>query len=381
MVITKTEIQSKLCEVDSCRLLPRHPGRHEQYPSRAWNFLNAKDRKKIAKAGFATPRGGEKGAYQNHVVRSNQVIIPYEKCREANLFEFKDGYVVRLRPDQFFQGPGQVKPEFLEPDSPVKLGTNAFILYRTHDSLKQLPPLPDWKVRDLLKDKKPVTKRGVGVVDTGHYVLRIARLGTKKPKNDGLPQGIFATEYADKETNFLCKALLAWLVTRTLENPYDKEDHSNLDAILNAEGLLDLSRLERAGVMRQGAASCPLCNQLIKYSDLHEMLDTAEEGRATAEQQVVGATRSTIVNLFHMKPLLYRPLEHKPNNVAWGHAVCNTRLGQQECLSLADLVSQGHELVIGATENPRKFGWISADGRIIRSQDGGVWIQITEATK
>ena len=89
--------------------------------------MASKDKDKLSKAGFATPRGGAKGAYQNHVLRSNKVIVPYERLRQAPLASYEDGYVIRLFPEQYFDGPGQVKADFGQPNAP-QVGTNAFVL-------------------------------------------------------------------------------------------------------------------------------------------------------------------------------------------------------------------------------------------------------------
>jgi len=75
------------------------------YPTAAWGFMVEKDKDKLDKAGFATPRGGSKNGYQNHVVRSNQVIIPYEKRNIVPTEAYQDGYVYRLLPEQYFQAP------------------------------------------------------------------------------------------------------------------------------------------------------------------------------------------------------------------------------------------------------------------------------------
>ena len=53
-----------LCGVNRCRLPSNHDGNHDPYPTKAWDFMLPKDKKKLVKAGFATPRGGAKGAYQ-----------------------------------------------------------------------------------------------------------------------------------------------------------------------------------------------------------------------------------------------------------------------------------------------------------------------------
>lgn len=72
-----------LCRINACRKIEGHRGQHDIYPSAPWAFLTSKDKDKLSKAGFATPRGGAKGAYQNHVLRSNKVIVPFERLGQA----------------------------------------------------------------------------------------------------------------------------------------------------------------------------------------------------------------------------------------------------------------------------------------------------------
>lgn len=144
-----------LCLTNGCRKLLDHRGQHDAYASTPWAFMAAKDKDKLSKAGFATPRGGAKGAYQNHVLRSNKVIVPYERLGQAPLTSYGDGYVVRLFPDQYFDGPGQVKATFTQPDAP-QVGADAFVLYRTHDQFANFPPLPAWNIRSLTFNGAPV---------------------------------------------------------------------------------------------------------------------------------------------------------------------------------------------------------------------------------
>ena len=99
--------------------------------------------------------------------------------------------------------------------------------------------------------------------------------------------------------------------------------------------------------------------RFIKYEELHKMVSFEDaSGLANAAMQVVGATRSTIVNLFHLEPLVYRSLVHIPQNVAWGHAVCNTRLGQRRCYSLAELIAMNRKVGVVREEGVETFGWI-----------------------
>ena len=100
-------------------------------------------------------------------------------------------------------------------------------------------------------------------------------------------------------------------------------------------------------------------------------------GLANAGDQVVGATRSTIANLFHLEPLSYARLDHKPELVAWGHATCNTKLGQRKCFSLHELQNDGDKVGIIRESGIETFGWISTNWEMIRSALGSVWIRIS----
>jgi hypothetical protein len=368
-----------LCNIEGCRLPLEHKGKHDPYPTAAWDFMGEKDKDKLTKAGFATPRGGRKGAYQNHVLRSNQVIIPYERWHSVPLNEYRDGYIIRLYPEQYFASARKPKEEFVSgDDSWIVVGQNAYVLYRTHESLQQLPPLKGWKIRSLGKDGEIVNKRGKGVKDVGHYVLRISSLGARKQRIEGAPQGMFAPEYADHETNYLCKCVLAWLIVHTVGSPYATTQARHLRAILAQEGLLDEASYEYKGVFRHGLCSCPLCLRFIRYAELGETISYDEDSSSeNAAEQVQGATRSTVVNLFHLEPLVYDSITHIPSNVAWGHHTCNTRLGQRRCRSLAELIELDLKVGILRPEGVETFGWISDDYQMIRSPEGAVWIQIT----
>lgn len=366
-----------LCDHEDCRRLHGHAGRHDPRPTEVWEFFQDRDKNKLAKAGFATPRGGAKNAYQNHVVRSSKVIIPYERLADVDVGLFRDGYAIRLLPEQLFLAPGVVRPEFAAPDAPVVVGQNAFVLYRTHESFRSLPPLPGWRPRSLLRAGQPVTDRRGNVDDIGEYVLRLSRIGPNERLFEGPPQGIFATEYADEDTNFLCKCVLAWLTVQTSGSPYTLTQAGHLRAVLEAEGLDDANGYEHRGALRHGLCCCPLCTRFIRHSELHDIITFDGEGAlANAAAQVEGATRSTVVNLFHLSPLVYHSLTHIPANIAWGHAVCNTRLGQRKCYSVADLQEMDLKVGIVREEGIETFGWISQDWQMIRSPNGAVWIQL-----
>ncbi len=367
-----------LCtEEEGCLLLAGHAGRHDHRPKHVWAFFGERDVNKINKAGYATPRGGAKGAYQNHVYRNNRVIVPYERLGAVDLSRYEHRWVLRLFPEQYFDAPGTPKPEFGEAGAP-RVGTDAFVLYRSHRSLRQLPPPREWEVRWLFRDGRRVDRRSARAVDRGEYVLRLPEAGAGRPaRSEGPAQGIFAPEYAPARVNYQCQAMLAWLTVHSRSSPYTTSQVRHLEAVLERCGLLG-ERLEQAGITRNGLTTCPLCLKVIDYSELHAPVDFADiAGLLNAGLQVRDATRSTKANLFHLEPLVYETLNHRPTSVAWGHAICNTLLGQRHCHSLAELQRTGRELGTTGPGGSRTIGRISADDRMIRSPGGGVWVQVS----
>jgi hypothetical protein len=294
------------------------------------------------------------------------------------MLRFEDGYVIRLFPDQYFASKGVVRKEFGKKGAP-KVGFDAFVLYRSHEALAALPPPKSWAVRWLSKDGQLVTRRSAEADDKGEYVLRLPQGGaTRNARSEGPPQGIFAPEYAPATTNFEAQAMLAWLIVHARSSPYTTTQALHLKAILEARGLLG-DRLERAGVTRNGLSICPLCLRVIDYNELHDPVDFQQVGGLlNAALQVEGATRSTQVNLFHLEPLFYEGLNHRATSVAWGHAICNTLLGQRHCFSLAELQEAGRKIgVIDGNDEVITIGWISDDYKMIRSPYGAVWVQIS----
>lgn len=367
----------ELCLVDECLKLKAHRGHHNPRPREAWEFFGKADANKVNKAGYATPRGGAKGGYQNHVVRNNKVIIPFEHLNQVDLSHYEDGYTIRLFPDQYFDSQGGVRSDFSQPGAPV-VGSDAFVLYRSHESLKKFPPPSDWEVRWLSRDGNPVKERGKLVHDEGEYILRLSNEGgTRKNRFEGPPQGIFAPEYAPAQTNYEAQALLAWLIIHARSSPYTTSQALHLKAILEYCGLLG-ERLEYSGITRNGLSICPLCLRIIDYEELHKPVDFHQvDGLLNAAAQIEGATRSTKANLFHLEPLVYESMNHRAVTVAWGHAICNTLLGQRHCYSLAELQGVGRKVGVIEDDEILTFGWISNDYKMIRSPYGAVWVQIS----
>ena len=367
----------QICGIEGCRLSHGHQSRHLTWPATAWGFLNSADKNKITKAGFATPRGGAKGAYQNHVDRSNKVIVPFERLDLVDLNDFDGGYVIRLFPEQCFSSPGVLKT-WDACAIPIVIGENAFILYGSHKSYDDYPPLNHWAIRSLEHDGQEVFKRVNDVIDRGHYVLRIPKLGAQGKLTEGPPQGIFAPEHASKEMNYLARCVLAWLIVHTDGSPYTTTQTAHLKAVLDQTDIVGNDAWERNGVLRNGITTCPLCMRALRHNELSDSLSLDDEdGLSNAGIQVEGAMRSTVVNLFHLEPLSYRKLDHQPCYVSWGHATCNTKLGQRRCHSLEELQELNLKLGVITETGVETFGWMSEGWEFIRSPLGAVWIRIS----
>lgn len=378
----------KLCKDPNCNLLANHKGDHSFIYKKAWeDFFVSDDNNKIRKAGYCTPRGGAKGGYQNHVNRNSKVIIPYEKYSEVTLSNYQDGYVIRLFPSQYFSDKSVVKAEFIN-NTDIEVGKNAFILYRTYEDYEKFPPLREWSIRsilkyDITKEKYciPSNDRRGNIIDCGHYLLRISNSGTNKKKNlfKGPPQGIFAPEYANANTNFLCQAVLAWLIIKTENSPYNESDFEHLRAILQKHNLLDSKHFEYDHIMHNDKTTCPLCQRVIKYNELNELISFEDEEGLENSTEQVGSTRSTKVNLFHMVPLCYSSLENIPTQISWGHATCNTRLGQRQCFPLNKLKESRIQILFNDGSGSHLLGYSTPSKNFIRSQSGDVWIRIAKS--
>jgi hypothetical protein len=202
-------------------------------------------------------------------------------------------YVIRLLLEQYFEGSQVPKAASLEAKPPAVVGENAFVLYRSHESFEKYPPMKGWTVRRLVMNGVEVKERGNGATDEGHYVLRLPTLGGKEARDEGPPQGLFATEYCDEDTNFLCKCVLAWQTVIIQDSPYSLEHAGHLEAILPQAGLQDLAAFEGAGVIRNGRSCCPLCLRIIRFEELHKMVTFDDAcGLENAGIQIEGATRS-----------------------------------------------------------------------------------------
>lgn len=355
-----------------CLLQRSHGGNHKAQPT-LWNNIlhDPGDRtyKKIVKAGFATPRGGAKGGYQNHVTRSSRVIIPFEHADKVNFSNYEQGAVIRVTAPQAagihendgFENRGgalyvEICGEYRQ----------AFVLYRSQSDLETFPIPENWYPCEMQVNGISQSRRSANGVDVGHYLRRVPR----DSKNLGIQQGIFAPEYTRRSVNYACQVFLTHLAYRTEGHPRDPNaDH--VEEILKTLNIYNDSLWRHEGIIdKDGVSTCPLCNRRIAYEELHETIDPSlVPGLANSGVQL-GETRSTLVNLYHLRPLLYASeLGHTPQNIAWGHAHCNTFLAQRVSFSLRALMDAG--------KRPDLDLYWDDNEEFIRASDGRAWVSLT----
>jgi hypothetical protein len=244
--------------------------------------------------------------YQNRVNRNGIAVVPYAFRNKLPADGFENGYVIMVRPDEYFEVASKVRKDF---DPTVKIGDNGFIYYDNRRALLQFPPDPKWR---------PKSRGGVGEV-----VFRVpatTAIDSNEAANrvEGDPQGIRFFEYASSEQlkkTCIQLALLAWH-TDGIEEVTTEKPPRHLLAEAAKLDLWNIERLEKLGVMVDGKAVCPLCRRPIRATEMMSRVAQAE-GREVFDLTI------TEVNLFHMEDLKPGEYNHKAYSLGWGHHHCN----------------------------------------------------------
>ena len=319
-------------------------------------------KKKITKTTEA--RGGG-GIYKRRNSRTYRVIIHYKtylKILETNkkiLDNYKRGYVVRVKPNEYFNQVGKIKDNF---DKTLKLGKNAFLYFKT---------IKDWrKYGSHCSDLKEVVELNTKseVVDNdkqwiGEYCTFIKNTDpqnislictTKKEKKDpkyqtkldklnkkykDLPAqaglGNFDYDFASTEEIKNVKYQLCMLIFRvsglekelkarssSLTDIKIKEVKKHINEFCKRKKLDDLTKLVNIRALDENDHEpiCPLC---LKKLNAESFFLDAEQDVGREEED---STQSEIV-LMHIDAL--RPMEfnHRTYNLGWGHKDCNTIQG------------------------------------------------------
>ena len=285
-------------------------------------------KRKIYKTGQT--RGADDDViYQNRVLRSSTVLIPYSLREDAwrpppGEDEFENGYTVLISPRIYFETP-DVGSRLAERG--LQIGGNALVFYRQRSEWEEYNP------DDL--GWSPASERSAPL--GGEYVARIAATtafdggdrinrGYTTTRNKGA--GIRLYEYASGQTIDKCRSQLEalyWLCRDAQEvvvkhgmnrEAVEARRGQCLEAC-RENGLLDRGRLREGRVINDaGVTVCPLCLKELSGAGFLSRLEQAE-GRHVHDLTV------TKVNLFHVSELRYGEYNHRPYNLGWGHHHCN----------------------------------------------------------
>lgn len=282
-------------------------------------------KRKLYKAGQS--RGADDDEiYQNRVLRNNTVLIPYgfwEQCRPTDTLNYEKGYIVLIPPEAYF---GMENPANELAARGLRVGQNALVFYETRrEWTSHNPDVLGWKTAT--SRENPLG---------GEYIARIsantAREGQKI--NRGFTTtadkgaGIRVYEYASTESIVAVRLQLEalfWLCVdgekAAIENGMSREDAGLRKAkqleMAASQGLLDMTSFVKSRVIDgDGNTVCPLCLEKLSANGFFERVKQAE-GREVLDLTV------TVLNLFHLEELRVGCLNHRVNNVGWGHHHCN----------------------------------------------------------
>ena len=262
--------------------------------------------------------------YQNRVSRNSTVLIPYseyDKCQNAPNGEYENGFIVLIKPEDFFSDSVQTKLS----EKGLVLGTNLLVFYETRYQWNNYPILENWKAAS--SRQAPLR---------GQYVARVPATTAKGESkilkgyiNSTMKgAGIRVYEYADKETINKCKIQLEYLFwsCADINQLFERSDIDDVaakqrkDYITTEAKKLQLTDKNKLVKYRmtdsEGYTICPLCLKKISAISFCDKIQQ-DSGREVPDLTV------TEVSLFHIQELRSGEFNHHPYNLGWGHHHCN----------------------------------------------------------
>lgn len=267
--------------------------------------------------------------FQNRVLRSSTVLIPYELWDEVYILpdgeaEFENGFIALIRPHDYFTTPNIVQK--LEQRG-LFLSKNALVFYQKRSDWDEFnPESRGWT---------PAKSRTEPL--NGEYVARVAATtasesggkisrgyNTTGTKGAGIRLYEYASGSCIKDCRLQLEAVF-WLCADALDLVIEFEMGEN-EAIERREyslniakdsGLLDFEKLIKSRVIdKNNQTICPLCLEPLSSRGFFQRMPQAI-GREVHDLTV------TEINLFHIDELRYGSFNHRPYNVGWGHHHCN----------------------------------------------------------
>jgi hypothetical protein len=317
-------------------------------PQRLARLPSLLDRK-IYKTG-QTRGADDDEIYQNRVGRNSTILIPSSQFPKfltdvTYRMEYENGYIVLIRPAEYFENSLNLKSLNLA------LGENALLFYETREQWNTYNPL-ERNMKPANSRKKPLGGEFVARVPATTAVENGGKIacGFTGTKNKGAgirayeyaPQGIIAQARLQLEAVFWhCKDASHVVAGYGMHEQDAAERRTSIIEKARAEGLLDYDKLVAARVInKKQLAICPLCLEELSGNGFFTRLEQAE-GREVIDLTV------TSLNLFHIEELRYGIFNHLPYNLGWGHHYCNVVVRDIGILNallwMNDILKKNHE--------------------------------------
>jgi hypothetical protein len=326
---------------------------------------------KLARAG--------KGIYNRHNGKAYRVIIHYNtyiKIVEENikiLNRYEDGYVVMVKPNQYFNNNGEVQKSF---HKSLKLGKNSFLYFESSNDWKKYEKYcknfkPVYELHTGDGCKEPHDEQWIGEIakfipnaQPPQYSLICTSGDDKKrtpeekeehknlqnkygnkfgkiPKQAGL--GNLDIDYASREDlEKICYqlSLMIFKVSGMKEELIKRDQNLTISKINEVEkhvidfceknNLYDIKKLsEIRAINKKGIPLCPLCLEELNAQSFFEK-KKQDEGRETTHN-----TQAQI-HLMHIEPLRPMKFNHRVYNLGWGHEFCNKIQGERSIKDTLD---------------------------------------------
>jgi len=274
-------------------------------------------------------KGGEWGFLQNKVSRASKVAIPldvYVQYPALGTHAYDSGFIVYATPQEHFSG---------SVPNTLVLGRDYIVLYSKASQLTANPPPPGWNIFELVDSNgASVTTWNTASTWRGEYYVRVKTdgkwtYGAGRVKAIGIRQDEYCSR-VDQRFIVGQMAYLAWSMPGTRTRFGVAATPQYLIDFLSANNMLDLPRMQAVGMIgSNGIAQCPFCREELTYQELVDQ----------ANQQVgrqLSSSNATALHLMHIEPLKMGSFNHKPYNLAFGHAKCNHAQGED---SISDSIA------------------------------------------
>lgn len=349
---------------------------------------------------------GEGDLFKRRNSRDQRVLIQlpiFKKLLESNDFDkYEKGYIVYLKPDEYFDENGERKTSLPEE---IEIGVNSIIFFEFNHQM-----FDKYYEKIIQNNWKQVIEHSTKKDDwSGHFAVNITqtpqkksfvvRTGTDNPQDstfswmpeevinealnnpfesDLLPGsmggkglGIPDYDYAPKSTFNDIKLQMAFLWQRTLgydeyvKNLFEqkKEDSftktqlreiqnvggienfisitkRQIDQLCQQRELNNIEKLIEIGAFNDEGPICPLCLVNIKANEL------VEKSRVILGRESAQHTTKELL-LMHIESRTPGELLHKVYNLAYGHELCNTIQGSdsiKDTIERIKIIIQQHEL-------------------------------------